>query len=85
MEVVESQALNDFFRRLGRVCLGSLAGAGLGAVSFFALDGLIPPAKANPFAPGYHQNDNRFADGYVQDSNPFAGGYVQDKSVFGFG
>ena len=84
MEVDESQSLNDFFRRLGRVFLSSLAGAGLGVVSFFALDGLIPPAKANPFAPGYHQNDNPFADGYVQDSNPFAGGYVQDKSVFGF-
>ena len=43
MEVDESQAMNDLFRGLGRVCLGSLAGAGLGAASFFAVEALMPP------------------------------------------
>lgn len=56
-----------------------------GAVSFFALDGLLPPAKANPFAPGFHQRENPFADGYIQRDNPFADGYRQDSNPFSDG
>lgn len=35
--------MNDFIKGLGRVCLGSIAGAGLGAASFFAIEALAPP------------------------------------------
>ena len=34
--------MNDFFRGLGRVCLGTFAGAGLGAASFFAIEAVLP-------------------------------------------
>jgi len=34
--------MNDFFRGLGSVCLGRLAGAGLGAASFFAIEAVLP-------------------------------------------
>ena len=34
--------MNDFFGGLGRVCLGTLAGAGLGAASFFAIEAVLP-------------------------------------------
>ena len=36
--------MNDLMKGWGRVCVGSLAGAALGAASFFALDGLILPS-----------------------------------------
>ena len=42
MEVDESQAMNDLFRGLGRVCLGSLACAALSAASFFGIEALMP-------------------------------------------
>ena len=39
--------MNDLMKGLGRVCLGSLAGAALGAASFFAIQALDPaPAMA---------------------------------------
>ena len=38
--------MNDLMKGLGRVCLGSLAGAGLGAASFFAVDALMPQPSA---------------------------------------
>ena len=34
--------MHDFFRGLGRCCLGTLAGAGLGAASFFAIEAVLP-------------------------------------------
>ena len=34
--------MNTFFKGLGGVCLGALAGAGLGAVSFFTAEALLP-------------------------------------------
>ena len=40
--VDRSQAMNAFFRGLGGVCLGTLAGAGLGAAAFFATEALLP-------------------------------------------
>ena len=40
--IERSQAMNDFFRGLGSVCLGTLAGAGLGAASFFAIEAVLP-------------------------------------------
>ena len=33
--------MNDFFRGLGRVCLGTLAGVGLGAASFFVIEAVL--------------------------------------------
>ena len=40
--IERSQAMNDFFRGLGSVCLGTLAGAGLGSASFFAIEAVLP-------------------------------------------
>ena len=37
-----SHAMNAFFQGLGGVCLGSLAGAGLGAALFFAAEVVLP-------------------------------------------
>jgi len=34
--------MNDFIKAWASVCLGSAAGAGLGAASFFAVDALMP-------------------------------------------
>ena len=34
--------MNAFLRGLGTVCLGTLAGAGLGAAAFFATEALLP-------------------------------------------
>ena len=34
--------MHTFFKGLGGVCLGALAGAGLGAVSFFTAEALLP-------------------------------------------
>ena len=34
--------MNAFFRGLGGVCLGTLAGAGLGAATFFTADAVLP-------------------------------------------
>ena len=34
--------MNDFVRGLGRVCLGTLAGAGLGAAVNFAIEAVLP-------------------------------------------
>ena len=34
--------MNDFLRGSGCVCLGTLAGAGLGAASFFAIEAVLP-------------------------------------------
>lgn len=34
--------MNDLMKGWGRVCLGSVAGAALGAASFFAVDALVP-------------------------------------------
>ena len=34
--------MNDFFKGLVHVCLGTLAGAGLGAASFFAIEAVLP-------------------------------------------
>ena len=36
--------MKDFIKEWGRVCLGSVAAAGLGAASFFAVEALIPQA-----------------------------------------
>ena len=39
--------MNDFIKGWGHVCLGSLAGAALGAACFFAIEALMPqPADA---------------------------------------
>ena len=39
--------MKDFIKEWGRVCLGSVAAAGLGATSFFAVEALMPqPADA---------------------------------------
>ena len=38
--------MNDFIQGWASVCLGSLAGAGLGAASFFAIEALMPPQAA---------------------------------------
>ena len=40
--IERSQAMNDVFRGFGLVCLGTLAGAGLGAASFFAIEAALP-------------------------------------------
>ena len=42
VSIARSQAMIDFLRGLGRVCLGTLAGAGLGAASFFAIEAILP-------------------------------------------
>ena len=34
--------MNELMKGWGRVCLGSVAGAGLGAASFFAIEALAP-------------------------------------------
>ena len=44
--VDRSQAMNDFSKGLGSVCLGTLAGAGLGAASFFAVEAVLPKHAA---------------------------------------
>ena len=39
--------MKEFIKEWGRVCLGSVAAAGLGATSFFAVEALMPqPADA---------------------------------------
>ena len=43
--------MNAFFRGLGGVCLGTCAGAGAGAVSFFAAEALSP--KQSDAAPAH--------------------------------
>ena len=43
--------MNAFFRGLGTVCLGTLAGAGLGAVAFFAAQAVLP--KQSDAAPAH--------------------------------
>ena len=43
--------MNDFFKGLGHVCLGTLAGAGLGAASFFAIEAVLP--KQSNAAPAH--------------------------------
>ena len=43
--------MHTFFRGLGSVCLGTLAGAGLGAVAFFTAEAVLP--KQADAAPGY--------------------------------
>ena len=43
--------MNAFFRGLGGVCLGTCAGAGAGAVSFFATEALLP--KQSDAAPAH--------------------------------
>ena len=40
--VDRSQAIHTFFKGLGGVCLGSVAGAGLGAALFFAAEVVLP-------------------------------------------
>ena len=46
--VDSSQAMKNLMRGWGRVCLRSLTGAGPGAESFFAIEGLMPkPADAH--------------------------------------
>ena len=40
--VDRSQAMNTFFKGLGGVCVGTLAGAALGAASFFAAEVVLP-------------------------------------------
>ena len=40
--VDRSEAMVDFFKGLGSVCLGTLAGAGLGAALFFVVDASLP-------------------------------------------
>ena len=42
MGVDRSQAMNAFFRGLGGVCLGTLAGAGLGAAALFTAAAVLP-------------------------------------------
>ena len=40
--------MNNFIKGWGSVCLGSVAAAGLGAASFFAIEALMPqPADAH--------------------------------------
>jgi len=43
--------MHDFFKGLGHVCLGTLAGAGLGAASFFAIEAVLP--KQSNAAPAH--------------------------------
>ena len=40
--IERSQAMNDFFKGLGHVCFGTLAGAGLAAASFIAVEAALP-------------------------------------------
>ena len=40
--IERSQAMNNFFKGLGHVCLGTLAGAGLAAALFFAVEAALP-------------------------------------------
>ena len=41
--------MNTFFRGLSGVCLGTLAGAGLGAATFFTAEAVLPKqAEAAP-------------------------------------
>ena len=40
--VDRSQAMSTFFKGLGGVCLGTLAGAGLGAVAFLKAEAILP-------------------------------------------
>ena len=42
MGVDRSQAMHTFFRGLGSVCLGTVAGAGLGAAAFFTAEAVLP-------------------------------------------
>ena len=49
--VDRAQAMNTFFKGLGSVCLGTLAGAGLGATLFFAAEVVLP--KQADAAPAY--------------------------------
>ena len=42
MGVDRSQPMHTFFRGLGSVCLGTFAGAGLGAVAFFTAEAVLP-------------------------------------------
>lgn len=42
VRVDRSHAMNTFFKGLGGVCLGSLAGAGLGAALFCAVEVVLP-------------------------------------------
>ena len=51
MGVDRAQAMNTFFKGLGSVCLGTLAGAGLGATLFFAAEVVLP--KQADAAPAY--------------------------------
>ncbi len=41
MGVDRSQAMHTFFRGLGSVCLGTVAGAGLGAAAFFTAEAVL--------------------------------------------
>ena len=40
--VDRSQAMSTFFKGLGGVCLGTLAGAGLGAMAFLTAEAILP-------------------------------------------
>ena len=51
MGVDRSQLMHTFFRGLGSVCLGTLAGAGLGAAAFFTAEAVLP--KQADAAPGH--------------------------------
>ena len=51
MGVDRSQAMSTFFKGLGGVCLGTLAGAALGAAVFFTAEAVLP--KQADAAPGH--------------------------------
>ena len=53
--------MKDFIKGWGRVCLGSVAAAGLGAASFFAVEALMPEA-ANAQVYGFEVTKYGFAD-----------------------
>ena len=38
--------MNTLIKGWGHVCIGSLVGAGLGAVAFFAVEPLMPPTSS---------------------------------------
>ena len=77
--------MNDFFREFGRVCLGSLAGAGLGAALFVAVEAnAYEELYRDPYDSSYGSssyNDGRYEGQPQFGSGPFGGGTIQDTKT----
>ena len=69
--------MNDFFRGLGSVCLGTLAGAGLGAASFFAIEAVLP--KQADAAPAHTVSKALKHEPKLQPSPSLSRGEVERK------